>query len=172
VLVAAFWGLRDYEHRRAIAEMEALTYQGQEPVRVSAYPYYINPFRWYGVVETASFYQRMRVNTLNPAVDPDDRAQVQFKPEETPVIAAAKLSGLGRVYMDWARYPLLEVEQLSTPEPGYLVRFNDVRFMYPEFARRNTLGAWVQLAPDLKVVAQSFGPWQRNAGKQQVATTR
>jgi inner membrane protein len=169
VLVAAFWGLRDYEHRRAIAEMEALTYRGQEPVRISAYPYYINPFRWYGVVETASFYQRMRVNTLNPAVDPDGRAIVQYKPEETPVITAAKRSWLGRIYLDWAQYPLLEVEQLSGPERGYLVRLNDVRFMYPEFASRNTLGAWVQLDPQLEVVAQSFGPWQ-NTGKQQVAS--
>lgn len=169
VLVATLWGLRDYQHRRALAAMEALTYKGQEPVRISAYPYYINPFRWYGVVETASFYQRMRVNTLNPAVDPDGRAIIQYKPEQTPVIAAAKGSRLGRVYMDWAQYPLLEVEQLSAPEPGYLVRFSDVRFLYPEFAHRNTLGGWVQLGPNLEVVAQSFGTRQ-NAGKQQVAS--
>lgn len=168
-LVVAFWGFRDYQHRRAVEEMKALTYAGQEPVRVSAYPYYVNPFRWYGVVETQSFYQRMAVNTLRTEVDPDGRAIVQYKPVETPVIAAARQSHLGRVYLDWAQYPLLEVEQLSGPERGYLVRFRDVRFMYPEFARRGTLGAWVQLDTNLKVVAQSFGPWQERPAAQRAS---
>ncbi len=158
VLVVAFWGLRDFEHRRAVAAMEALTYHGEEPLRVSAYPYYINPFRWYGVVETRKFYVSQMVDSLRPEVDPDDRAIIRYKPEETPVTLAAKESYLGRVYLGWAQYPITEVEQLSPPERGYLVRIYDVRYAYPEFAtRRPTLGGWVHLAPNLTVLGESFG---------------
>jgi inner membrane protein len=178
VLVAAFWAFRDYEHRRAVAQMDVLTYLGHDPVRVSAYPYLLNPFRWYGVVETPGFYQSMVVTTLLPGVDPDDHAggpparagfaraevgMVRYKPAETAVTLAAKQSHLGRIYLDWARYPLLEVEQLEAPEQGYLVRFYDLRFMYPEFASRRTLSAWVQLDTNLQVVGQSFGPWPPSA---------
>ena len=32
------WGLRDYEHRRAVQALEARTYNGADPLRASAYP--------------------------------------------------------------------------------------------------------------------------------------
>src|SRR6266853_6860272 len=54
--VVAFWGLRDYEHRRALNALQARVYEGADPVRASAYPYWWNPFRWFGVVETQNFY--------------------------------------------------------------------------------------------------------------------
>jgi inner membrane protein len=156
--VLAVWGVRDYEHRRALAAMDALTYHGATALRWSAYPYMINPFRWYGVVETPAFYESMDVDSLTPEVDPRNEATVYYKTVETPVTLAAKRSYLGRVYLDWSRYPLLETEQLDAPEAGYLVRFYDLRFMYPGTAgRRRVLGAWVELDPRLQVVAQSFG---------------
>ena len=37
--VFAYWGLRDFEHRRAVAALQARTYQGADALRVSAYPY-------------------------------------------------------------------------------------------------------------------------------------
>jgi inner membrane protein len=154
--VLAVWGVRDFEHRRAVAALQSLTYQGMAPLRASAFPYYLNPFRWYGVVETRNFYQAMWVDTRRAEVDADDRAVVLFKPEETPVTLAAKRSYLGRVYLDWAKYPMLEVEELQPPESGYLVRIYDLRFAYLGM-RRRPLGAWVQLDSNLHVVAQSFG---------------
>jgi inner membrane protein len=157
VLVVVFWGVRDYEHRRAVAAMEALTYHGEDPVRVAAFPYYVNPFRWYGVVETRDFYVSQIVDSLTPEVDPDGLATIRYKPQETPVILAAKKSYLGRVYLDWAKFPMTEVEQLSSPEQGYIVRMYDVRFAYPNLTGRITLGGWVQLDANLNVVAERFG---------------
>jgi inner membrane protein len=157
ILIIAFWGCRDYQHRRAVAAMEALTYYGFTPLRASAFPYYGNPFRWYGVVETDPFYESMIVDSSLPEVDPYGRARVRYKPEETAVVAAAKRSYVGRVYLDWAKYPMTEVEHLTSPTNGYLVRFYDVRFAYPEFAERHTLGAWVELDSNLHVVSQNFG---------------
>ncbi len=162
ILMVALWGLRDYQHRRAIAAMEARLYHGAEPLRASAYPYYLNPFKWYGVVETETFFDRVIVNSLTPEVDPQGRAQTRFKPQETAVTEAAKDSPLGHIYFDWAQYPVTEVEPTTRP-PGYLVRFYDLRFEYPDeewtrFRRRRTiLGARVLLNDRLQVVAQYFG---------------
>lgn len=158
ILVAVFWGVRDYEHRRALAAMDALTYHGQDAIRVSAFPYMLNPFRWYGVVETRDFFQTMDVNSPTPEVDPQDQARVLRKPEETPVTLAAKKSYFGRVYLDWAQYPMTEVEELQPPQSGYVVRFYDLRYAYPDRAR-NILGGWVRLDANLNVVAQNFGPY-------------
>ncbi len=108
--------------------MQARVYQGAEPIRASAFPYPLNPFTWYGVVETHDFFVQTQVDSLTPEVDPHDNMQIRYKPEETPASLAAKSSYLGRVYLDWARYPLVEVEHLSPPESGYRVRFQDLRF--------------------------------------------
>jgi inner membrane protein len=156
VLVVVFWGVRDYEHRRAIAAMEALTYRNEDAIRVSAYPYMVNPFKWYGVVETSDFFETMDVNSLTPEVDPQGEARVIFKPEETPVTIAAKKSYLGRVYLDWAQYPMTEIEQLDPPDSGYLVRLYDLRYAYPGRAR-GALGGWVRLDAKLNVVGEGFG---------------
>ncbi|MGA3213250.1 MAG: metal-dependent hydrolase [Terriglobales bacterium] len=166
VLVVALWGFRDYEHRRAVAALESLTYRGEAPLRVSAYPYYINPFRWYGVVETGNAYESMIVDSLTPVVDADDRAVVRYRPEETAALLAAKQSYLGRVFLDWAQYPMTETGPVNgefgtgvnrAATGGSLVRFYDVRFAYPGFGGRRTLGGWVQLDGNMHVVGQNFG---------------
>ncbi len=111
--VFAYWGLRDFEHRRAIAVLQSRNYQGADAIRVSAYPYWVNPFRWYGVVETPAFFATMDVDSLAPEVDPEAQMQIRYKPEETPVTLAAKKTYLGRVYLSWAQYPITETEQLA-----------------------------------------------------------
>jgi len=154
--VVLVWGIRDYEHRRAVGALTARLYEGVEPIRVSAFPYWANPFRWYGVVETKDFFATMLVDSVTPDVDPDGGMQIRYKPEETPASLAAKESYLGRVYLDWAQYPLTETERLESPEQGYVVRFRDLRFSYPGRSSP-VLGASVELDRNLKVVSVTFG---------------
>ena len=154
--VLCVWGIRDFEHRRAVAALRARTYQDADAIRVSAFPYWLNPFRWSGVVETRNFFAVMWVDSLAPDVDPENRMEIHYKPEETPVTLAAKRSYLGRVYLDWAQYPITETEQLSSPEQGYTVRFHDLRYQYPGRSSA-VLSAGVILDRDLKVVAEFFG---------------
>jgi inner membrane protein len=154
--VVALWGVRDYEHRRAVNALEARVYEGAEPMRASAYPSWINPFRWYGVVETQNFFATMLVDSSVPDVDPEGQMRIRYKPEETPVTLAAKKSYLGRVYLDWAKYPITETEKIESP-PGYIVRFTDLRYDYPGRTGRSPLSAAVQLDRDLKVVREWFG---------------
>lgn len=152
--VVALWGLRDYEHRRAVNALEARLYEDADLVRVSAFPYMWNPFRWYGLVETENFFAAMLVDSSIPEVDPQGRMRIHYKPEETPVTLAAKKTYLGRVYLDWAQYPVTETEEFPD---GYIVRFKDLRYDYPERTGRSPLGAGVVLDRNLNVVSESFG---------------
>jgi inner membrane protein len=168
--VFAYWGLRDFEHRRAIAVLQSRNYQGADAIRVSAYPYWVNPFRWYGVVETPAFFATMDVDSLAPEVDPEAQMQIRYKPEETPVTLAAKKTYLGRVYLSWAQYPITETEQLAndpveSARAAYVVRFRDLRYDYPGRNARVTLGAIVLLTRDLQVVDERFGMGSRHRGR-------
>ena len=168
VCLLSIWGLRDFEHRRALAAMDSVTYQGAEPVHVSAYPYATNPFLWHGVAETADFFETMHVNSLTGEVDFDGRAVVRYPPEQTPALLAAKKSYLGQVYLDWAKYPMEEVEPITGAHDvvvGYVVRFYDLRYTYLESASR-PLGGYVELDDKLNVLSQQFG-WRSRQQEQQ-----
>jgi len=71
--VVALWGVRDYEHRRAVNALKARVYDGADPIRASAYPYWLNPFRWSGVVETGNFYATVLIDSSIPEADPEGR---------------------------------------------------------------------------------------------------
>src|SRR5882762_1643136 len=171
--VFAYWGLRDYEHRRAVTALQSRNYQGADAIRVSAYPYWVNPFHWYGVVETPAFFATMDVDSLAPEVDPDAQMQIHYKPEETPITLAAKKTYLGRVYLSWAQYPVTETEQLqndpankgtvSNGRAAHIVHFRDLRYDYPGRNARVTLGAMVFLTRDLQVVDERFGMRSTNS---------
>jgi inner membrane protein len=148
-------GFRDFEHRGAIAALQARVYQEAEPMRVSAYPYWVTPFQWHGVVETEKFFATLPVNSHTGDVDPEGKMRIHYKPEETSVTLAAKKSYLGRVYLDWAKYPVMEVEKHDDFADAYTVRFIDLRFAYPE-RDRPSLAASVELDGNLKVTAERF----------------
>ena len=167
VLVAILWGVRDYQHRRAIAAMEAVNFHDRAALRLGAFPYDTNPFKWHGVAETENTYETVRVDSLTPEVDPQGRELTYYKPQYTDVVRAAKASYLGRAYVDWARFLQVEVERRDSPV-HYVVTFRDLRFAYPE--RRGTpLGAYVILDEKLNVVSQGFAA--RNAIKDRLESS-
>jgi inner membrane protein len=150
--LAAVILVRDFEHRRAVNALNARTYHGEDPLRVSAFPQPINPFSWNGVVETRDFFQMAPVDSGSGEVDPLNMDVARFKPEETPVTLAAKKSRLGRVYLDWARYPLVTTEKLEGGR--YQVQFEDLRFESAEGVAQHrppVLAGYVVLDPQLRV---------------------
>jgi inner membrane protein len=161
--IVVLWGLRDYEHRRAVHALEARTYEDADPIRVSAYPTMTDPFHWYGVVETSAFFALTPVDSLTPEVDPYGQLEIRYKPEETPITLAAKQSYMGRVYLDWAQYPIAETETLEPPKEGHIVYLLDLRFaqMPAAISRgrrgRRALSAGVELDKNLRVVGDVFG---------------
>jgi inner membrane protein len=152
--VVAIWGVRDVEHRRAVAAIEATQFPGAPLVRAAAFPYMLNPFQWAGIAETPDAYLSMRVDSLHSEID-SDRAEKYYKPQPTDATQAAQHTALGRAYMEWARFPLVEDEQLQNPEPAHVVRFLDVRFLYPE-SRRRPLAAYVLLDSAMRPVEVGF----------------
>ena len=161
VIVGIDFGVRAVEHHRALHLVGNAQFGKQAAIRAGAEPYPLNPFHWFAVVETQSYYQTGSVNTRAETVDTNDQDEVVFKPPVTAAIATAKRSWLGRVYLDWARFPLvIDHGRASTlasdegePEPtDTAVEFRDLRFGYPIFARQTgaaaTLNAWVYLKPD------------------------
>ncbi len=165
--IVLMWGVRDFEHRRAVAALQARTYEGADPLRTSAYPTLIDPFHWYGVVETSNFFVLAPVDSLGPEVDPDGILEIHYKPEETPVTLAAKKSYWGRAYLDWAQYPITETETLQPPQEGHIVRFQDLRYvqlptlfgrlMGRSSNRPRGLGAAVQIDKNLHVTGDVLG---------------
>jgi inner membrane protein len=166
VLVALLWWFRDYQHRRIVAAMQAAVYpvtqdETEPPVRVGAYPYPWDPFAWSGVVETPRFVGNLPMNSFFAAVDPQELGTYRPKPEETPLSLAAKKSRLGRVYLDWARFPYVEAEQQNDGSVWF--KFRDLRFVYPPtfrfFGRRSddVLVVWVHVSKDGQVLEEVVG---------------
>jgi len=159
--IVLIWGLRDYEHRRAVSALEARTYNGADPLRASAYPKWIDPFHWDGVVETPAFFALAPVNSLAPEVDPEGRLEIRYKPEETPVTLGAKNSYIGRAFLDWAQYPITETETLQPPQQGSIVLFRDLRYAgIPRSitgrGNRGGLSKAVELDQNLRVVGDVY----------------
>lgn len=127
ICFAALIYLRDFEHRRAVNLLKSVTYVDEDPLRVSAYATLVNPFVWNGVVETRDFFETTVVDPRAGRLDLDGTHVIRPKPEETLVTLAAKKSWLGRVYLDWAQYPVIEANQLPNQD-GYKVKLIDLRF--------------------------------------------
>lgn len=166
--LAAVILVRDFEHRRAVNALNARTYRDQEPLRVSAFPNMLNPFAWNGVVETRDFFQLLPVDSGSGEIDPLNMGVTRFKPEETPVTLAAKKSRLGRVYLDWAGYPLVTAEQIEGGR--HQVQFEDLRFESAEGLARHRgppLAGYVVIDPQLRVEEMFTGspPQADRAGK-------
>jgi inner membrane protein len=155
LFVLALWGVRDFQHRRALAALNGFEFHGEPSIRVDAFPYMVNPFHWAGVAETSAAYISMHVDSLRPEVDPANNAVSYFKPEPNDASQAARNTALGRAYLEWARFPLVETEHLGEPNPCYLVHFTDVRFLYPD-VRRRPLQAYVLLDSHLHAESQGF----------------
>jgi len=161
--IGAIWWMRDYEHRKAVTLLNSTDYRGEAVMRVAAMPYPLTPFVWAGIVETPSFYAKIPIDLRSANNDPQDRAQVLYKPRETPITLAAKQSPLGRVYLDWSQFPLLEALPLTPPELGYDVRLRDLRFDYLPLSvnatppRRSPLSASVIIDRNGKVALMRMG---------------
>jgi inner membrane protein len=155
LLMVALWGARDFEHRRAVGLLKNFLYDGSPPLRASAYPYPFNPFQWHGVVETKDAFKLLPVDSLAGEVDPQGTGRTLYKPEEPLAAQAAKRSYLGRVFLSWAQYPIIETEVHTDPADAYSVRFSDLRYAYPN--RKISLTGKVELDQKLNVVQECFG---------------
>jgi inner membrane protein len=128
-------GVRAVEHHRALHILANAGFGDQPLIRVGAEPYPVDPFHWFGLAETRDYFQTSLVNTWAETVDTHDQDDVIFKPPVTAAVMAAKQSWLGRVYLDWAQFPL------ATDDPqNSTVELRDLRFAYSFLARQGKNG--------------------------------
>ena len=162
VAVLAVWWIRDYQHREALTLLNSTDYRGEVVMKAAAMPYPVNPFIWAGIVETPTFYALVPIDMRISHIDPQDRAQIFYKSAETSISLAAKKSPLGRAYLDWSRFPLVETQPPATPDQDYEVHFRDLRF-YSAFSfgqqnpRRTPLSAVVFVNRRGEVVLMRMG---------------
>jgi inner membrane protein len=167
-VMVALWGWRAFEQHAAkqiLLNDEAAQDGGPAQVtRVALSAYPLNPFRWQAVVETPDTYRIATVDTLDSSVTSDPQTDLFHKPADTPATIAAKNSRLGRVYLDWAQFPLVEEAGPGTTENGdaaTIVAFHDLRFRYNSgFLKERTktaLGAAVFVDSNNKVVQMQMG---------------
>jgi len=156
--VAMLWAERSYTAGKIKHALQRQTFSSETPIRVSAYPYWtpdsrgLIRLRWSAVVETQSAY----INSeADPATGDLDRSKLTFHPKQpdTPAILAAKHSYVGRVYLDWARYPLVTE---SSDDTESVITFWDLRFGYPATSR-TLLGASVTLDRNLHIIGEAMG---------------
>ena len=152
-LLAGFWLSKWIGHEYALDELRQRSYKTGDPVRLSAFPQFLNPAGWHGVVETEKAYhltfagfgllqsefERRRVKTL-------------FKPEQGEIVAAATQGTQARIFLDFSRCPLFQVG--PTPE-GYQVTARDLRFDFASRLRQSFLYS-VQLDQNLRLLSEQF----------------
>ena len=128
--IALLYIFRYGEHAKALA----MTAQDApaEFVRASASPYPTNPFKWHIVQDDGDRYQLQTAHTRTGLFDESTPADTIYKPAPTLPILVAKRSYLGRIYLDWSQYPVLN-ETPDTSDPNHpltSVTFSDARFYY------------------------------------------
>ena len=158
VCVAILYTVRDYEHREALQAVSAVAFDSgskppETPLRASVYPYPWSLTHWFTVAEMPTFFADTDIDSRSGVLN-RDLLEFYATPQETPATLAAKQTYLGRVFLDWARYPVLAT---SAEGDDAILRFRDLRFDYPQFRGRITLSGWVELNQNLQVVQEGFG---------------
>jgi len=151
VLLLGLCVLRGPLHAQAVEILGARMYRGRTPLRVGAFPAPVNPFVWFGVIETDSTYELLRVQLAGLArgLAPEF---AYYKPQPAPVVEAARTSFTGSTFLSFARFPLLRVE--TTPQ-GYRVWIRDLGFFHATRLRRNFC-AYIDFDHNLQVNNEEF----------------
>ena len=131
--VVALWGVRGWEHERAVALAEGGDFGSVAVEGVLVSPYPVNPWKWHAVVRTPEFDQIATVDTWRGGVATTEQEDRFYRGAATAMIDAAKGSWLGRVYLDWSKAPV--VTEVAVPEEAPFgtvraVEFRDLRFLY------------------------------------------
>lgn len=160
-----WWSLRNAEKYHAIELLRNSSVVAEPILKIDAEPYPFDPFAWHVLAETRDYYQTAEVHTRHDDVQ-SDSSNLSYKPPVTPAVAAAKQSWLGRVYLDWSKFPLVTdlgknapVGDAPDPEPNWhTVQFDDMRFSYSALHEgtssnpgRNPLGGSAYVGPGNEV---------------------
>lgn len=130
LLLVLFDGARATLHARAVEQLESRLYDDLPPVSVAALPLTFNPFRWNGIVETASAYRTMPVDTFDP-LDAENAA-IYYKPPMTDALENARREEPFRYFLYFARFPVWSQQPVIWKEAERRrIELTDLRFGSP-----------------------------------------
>ena len=148
VCMAALWSYRWLQRADAGDLVKVQEWRGGQLREASINPYPVNPFRWHVIAETPLNFQAGEADTRTGVLDTDAQ-QIYAKAPETPYTLAAKRSWLGRVYLNWSRFPLVqdvgtaaemhpELDLSQAEARLHVVQFSDLRFRYDVIGMRGS----------------------------------
>lgn len=157
VVCAALAATHAWFHAEGEALLESRLYGDRTPVRVAAFPTALNPFRWRGVVETATTYETMELTLLGGPRGRRDFSTF-YKPAGRPALEAALATRTARVFLSWARFPHATITPWGE---GWRIRLRDLRYGADAPPTRRFV-AWIDLSPKLDVLGEELR-WGRSA---------
>ncbi len=150
IAMLAWWGFRAEMHARALLAVKRGPIPAAAGRGSAAIPEFSNPLFWRGIVSLPDRYYVGEVDS--PEESWQKAPQIVYKTEPTPAMQAAERSRSGRIFLDFARFPLagaLHTGDLTE------VWITDLRFGYHGAPPRMGLRVW--LDPKLHVVRSRFG---------------
>jgi inner membrane protein len=124
-VLLVYFGARVLLRERAMALLNSRIYRGAEPLRVAAFPSAVSPLKWVGLVETDNLFHEVEVSLAPGSYFDPQRANIFYKPEDSPALEAARKSETVRQFLRFARFPIARTERT---EFGWLVEVRDLRF--------------------------------------------
>jgi inner membrane protein len=119
ILISGYWLIKEFSHQSALRQLERHSYGDAEPVSVGAFPQFVNPFAWYGVVETPrAFHLRLAGWSPLPSIQNEERTRSFYKPEQKEILRAVSQGNEAKTFLDFARYPFFQILPISN---GYQV---------------------------------------------------
>jgi membrane-bound metal-dependent hydrolase YbcI (DUF457 family) len=147
-----YLGTRADLHSRAIDVLNSHEYHGTPPLAVGAFPTFLSPFRWRGVISTDNTIQETEFS-LDPSSQFDpDRTITHFKPRASAALGAAQNTETAKHFLAYARFPLATLEQSDS---GYRFSMRDLRFAVNDAGPENIF-AVMELDPRLNAVSQEL----------------
>jgi hypothetical protein len=127
-------------------------YNKLAPLSAGAFPSSTSLFDWRGVVVTDNTIEEADVPLAPGAKFDPERSLAQYKPQDSPALAAGQAARATRLYLTYARFPLATVGQL---EDGYRFEVHDLQFAAGDMNPENTF-VRVDLNSRLQVVREQI----------------
>jgi inner membrane protein len=128
--LGVYLGGRAELHAQALEALGARLYEGEAPRLAAALPNAWNPWRWTGVVRTASAWRVVPVDLIGREFNPDAGTTLR-EPEDSGERRAVAATRTGRAFLDFSQMPYWTVVPADKPEGARRVSVYDLRFGLP-----------------------------------------
>jgi inner membrane protein len=125
VVVILYVGGRGISHSRATNLLRSRDYRGEAPQNVGVFAASASPFAWRGLVSTSGAIDELNISLWPGAPFDPEHAVAHYKPEESTAMAAAETAADGKLFLNYARFPLAAIE---SQDSGSEVTIRDLRF--------------------------------------------